>query len=115
MRIASVSRIDRRSASSMRRRIGDKIAAETAPEIDLADGAGMAVVPLAPPMRETRVAMMTTRPDASFVTHLIAMAEQSPQTRVLRRAAASDVDAMYRAANQNKATAPVGAMTQRSA
>jgi hypothetical protein len=37
------------------------------------------------------------------VTHLIATAEQSPQTRILRRAATADVEAAYRSvANQNE-------------
>jgi hypothetical protein len=45
-----------------------------------------------------------SRPDPSFVAHLIAMAQQSPQTRGLRRAAIADVEAAYRCvANQNLA------------
>jgi len=49
------------------------------------------------------------RPDPSFVTHLIAMAEHSPQTRLLRRAAPDDVQAAYRSvANQNRALSPPG-------
>jgi hypothetical protein len=44
-----------------------------------------------------------TRPDAPFVAHLIAMAELSPQTRMLRRAAPAYVQAAYRSvANQNQ-------------
>ena len=48
----------------------------------------VALVPVVAALR--RPAPIThglTRPDASFVTHLIAMAEHSPQTRTLRRAA----------------------------
>jgi hypothetical protein len=37
------------------------------------------------------------RPDAIFVTHLIATVEQAPQTRSLRRATASDANAAYSA------------------
>lgn len=35
------------------------------------------------------------RPDASFVAHLIAMAEHAPQTRALRRATPAAARAMY--------------------
>lgn len=35
------------------------------------------------------------RPDASFVAHLIAMAEQAPQTRNMRRATSADAQAIY--------------------
>ena len=37
------------------------------------------------------------RPDAIFVTHLIATVAQAPQTRSLRRASASDANAAYTA------------------
>jgi hypothetical protein len=44
------------------------------------------------------------------VTHLIAMAELSPQTRLLRRAALEDVQAAYRSvANQSRQLTPPGA------
>jgi hypothetical protein len=36
-----------------------------------------------------------TRPNASFVAHLIATAEQDPQTRTLRRATSADALAAY--------------------
>jgi hypothetical protein len=36
-----------------------------------------------------------TRPDPSFVTQLIATAEQAPQTRNLRRASCADAQAAY--------------------
>jgi hypothetical protein len=36
-----------------------------------------------------------TRPDPSFVTQLIATAEQAPQTRVLRRGSCADALAAY--------------------
>ncbi|MBB5053246.1 hypothetical protein HNQ36_003237 [Afipia massiliensis] len=35
------------------------------------------------------------RPDASFVAHLIAMAEQAPQTRTLRREAPAVAHGAY--------------------
>jgi hypothetical protein len=63
-----------------------------------------ALVPLVPPLYRTSVTSeRLSRPDPSFVTHLIAMAEQSPQTRLLRRATPKDVEAAYRSvANQNQ-------------
>lgn len=39
---------------------------------------------------------MKTRPDPAFVTHLIAMAEQAPQTRTHRRASVADAMSGYR-------------------
>ncbi|WP_425989114.1 hypothetical protein [Afipia sp. DC4300-2b1] len=52
-----------------------------------------ALVPVEPPGRMP--AVRPARPDASFVTHLIAMAEQTPQTRTLRRATPADAHAVY--------------------
>jgi hypothetical protein len=72
--------------------------------------ASVALVPVvAAPQWHAPVARGLTRPDASFVTHLIAMAELSPQTRLLRRAAPRDVQAAYRSvANQNRTATPPG-------
>jgi hypothetical protein len=66
--------------------------------------ASIALVPVvAAPRKPAPIAHGLTRPDPSFVTHLIAMAELSPQTRLLRRAAPEDVQAAYRSvANQNR-------------
>jgi hypothetical protein len=36
-----------------------------------------------------------SRPDSIFITHLIATAEQVPQTRSLRRASAADAQTAY--------------------
>ena len=49
------------------------------------------------------------RPDAIFVTHLIATVEQAPQTRSLRRATASDANAAYTANRQRVSGAGVKA------
>ncbi len=57
---------------------------------------GMALVSLARPIRLTPTGPIT-RPDPSFVAHLIATAAHVPQTRNLRRAAASDVHSAYTA------------------
>jgi len=45
--------------------------------------ASHALVPVERPLQAS--AVRVARPDASFVAHLIAMAEQAPQTRTLRR------------------------------
>jgi hypothetical protein len=77
---------------------------------DAAQGkpACVALVPVvAAPRRPEPVAQGLTLPDASFVTHLIAMAQLSPQTRILRRAAPEQVRAAYRSvANQNHPLPP---------
>ncbi|HEV7600193.1 MAG TPA: hypothetical protein VGO49_08025 [Bradyrhizobium sp.] len=72
--------------------------------------ASVALVPVvAAARRLTPAAHGLARPDPSFVTHLIAMAELSPQTRTLRRAAPEDVQAAYRSvANQNRTMTPPG-------
>jgi hypothetical protein len=69
----------------------------------------VALVPVVATPRRLAVAQSLTRPDPSFVAHLIAMAEMSPQTRSLRRAAPEDVQAAYRSvANQNRPMTPPG-------
>ena len=52
------------------------------------------LVPLAQPVRRT-ARLATVRPDANFVTHLIATAAQAPQTRVLRRGSLADAQIAY--------------------
>ena len=46
--------------------------------------------------------LQPSRPNSIFVTHLIATAEQVPQTRSLRRATPADAQTAYRA-NQHQA------------
>jgi tRNA A37 threonylcarbamoyltransferase TsaD len=93
MSIARVSRIAASSAPAMRR--ADDVAATKAP--------GMALVPLQGAAQAGSTSLHLNRPDASFVTHLIATAQHIPQTRILRRAAIADVQAAYRSvANQNE-------------
>lgn len=55
---------------------------------------GRALVPLTVVARP-ELPVTIFRPDARFVTHLIAMATHQPQTRALRRAAPSDVTTRY--------------------
>ncbi|ABD86076.1 hypothetical protein [Rhodopseudomonas palustris] len=55
------------------------------------------------------------RADASFVTHLIAIQQQSPQTRTLRRATSEDALAAYRStAHRSDRPAEVASVTRRS-
>jgi len=54
----------------------------------------VALVPLAQELTWARK-MPLPRPDPSFVTQLIATAEQVPQTRTLRRAAPADALSAY--------------------
>jgi hypothetical protein len=89
------------NTASMRRRAGD---------VAVVEAPGMALVPQAPAGQAGPASLRLNRPDPSFVTHLIAMAEHSPQTRMLRRAATADVQAAYRSAcrslaNQNEIAA----------
>jgi hypothetical protein len=89
MSIARVSRIS--STPPMMRRAGD---------MQVAQAPGTALVSLMPVV-PTRPRSLN-RPDPSFVAHLIATVEHSPQTRILRRAAIADVESAYRSvANQN--------------
>jgi hypothetical protein len=79
-------------------------------EVSRVTPASVALVPVvATPWLPAPAVQGLTRPDPCFVTHLIAMAEMSPQTRLLRRAAPEDVQAAYRSvANQNRTVTPPG-------
>ncbi len=57
-------------------------------------GPSVALVPLAQEVRWARK-LPLPRPDPSFVTQLIATAEQDPQTRSLRRASPADALSAY--------------------
>ena len=52
------------------------------------------LVPLTQPVQWSRKSA-TARPDPSFVAHLIATADQAPQTRGLRRASLADAQSAY--------------------
>jgi hypothetical protein len=93
---------------------GDARQPRTADDAPAKVGSG-ALVPLGAAPRRLAPAALT-RPSPSFVAHLIAMAELSPQTRLLRRAAPEDVQAAYRsAANQNRTATPPGFRMRQSA
>jgi hypothetical protein len=85
-------------------------------EVSRVTAASVALVPVVATPRLTQVTRGLTRPDATFVAHLIAMAEMSPQTRSLRRAAPEDVQAAYRSvANQNQPPRPPGIRMRQTA
>ena len=56
------------------------------------------LVPVTQTVQWSRKSVMA-RPDPSFVTHLIATADQAPQTRSLRRASIEDAKTAYGASN----------------
>ena len=63
-----------------------------------------ALVPVATMARRTALADQNrSLSGAPFLTHLIATAEQIPQTRTLRRATPAEAQAAYRSAPQNAA------------
>jgi hypothetical protein len=71
---------------------------QTTADGDYADArpACVALVPMSEPLRSTPTARLwRSRPDSIFITHLIATAEQVPQTRPLRRATAADAQTAY--------------------
>jgi hypothetical protein len=59
--------------------------------------AGVALVAVGPASPHAPANRRMPRPDSTFVTHLIAMAEQVPQTRHLRRAAPQEALSAYAA------------------
>src|SRR4051812_6423263 len=88
----------------------------TISEVSRVTPTSVALVPVVATPRLAPAAQGLTRPDPSFVTHLIAMAEMSPQTRLLRRAARDEVQAAYRsAANQNQIVTPPGVRMRQTA
>jgi len=52
------------------------------------------LVPVAQPVRWSRKSAVA-RPDPTFLTHLIATADDAPQTRSLRRASIEDAQTAY--------------------
>ena len=62
--------------------------------VDLDEPARVELVPVTQSVHWSRRAA-APRPDPSFVTQLIATAEQAPQTRSLRRASLADAQTAY--------------------
>ena len=102
MSITVTSRVFPTTSHPMRR-AGDIV-------IEKAAADTVALTPTEPVARAAPVSLRSTRPDASFLAHLIATAEQAPQTRVLRRADIADVEAAYR---QAAGTYAAGSATNR--
>jgi hypothetical protein len=92
MSITATSRISPTTSHPMRR-AGDVVI-----ERETVQQETRAITPTGPVARAIPALLRSVRPDASFITHLIATAEQVPQTRVLRRAEIVDVEAAYRKA-----------------
>src|SRR6478609_10438531 len=91
MSITATSRVSPTTSHPMRR-AGDIVIERDVPQIT------HALTPTEPVSRAIPASLRSVRPDPSFITHLIATAEQVPQTRVLRRADVVDVEAAYRKA-----------------
>jgi hypothetical protein len=72
---------------------------QTTAEADAADSrpACVALVPVTEGPQRSSAVHQVSRPDPTFVTHLIATAEHLPQTRNLRRAAPSVALSAYTA------------------
>ena len=66
--------------------------------------ASMALVPAAQAVATSRTAHSHYRPDPAFMAHLIAIAQQSPQTRNLRRASPDEAHGLYRATRSTSIT-----------
>jgi len=106
MSIADVSRIAA-FAPNGTRGIGDAPAQKSRSENAL-------VSVVATPQRSPLLGHSHLRPEAPFLTHLIATAELIPQTRTLRRATPSEAQVAYQATAQN-ATAVTGVQVRQDA
>ena len=82
----------------------DRDQADNVAEQRLVEDAGPACTALVPVVRTAQWSNSRSPPcpNAMFITQLIATVEHAPQTRGLRRTAASDATAAY-AANRNRA------------
>ena len=74
-----------------------------------------ALVPVLPSLRWSPVFEQLSRPDPSFVTHLIATAERAPQTRLLRQATPADALTAYRSAAHQSRIKITGMQTRQVA
>jgi hypothetical protein len=71
-------------------------------------------VPVVPYLARTRYSDQLSRPDPSFVTHLMAIEQQCPQTRVLRRAQPAEAMAAYRSVAHHSHVGSAGGRMRRS-
>jgi hypothetical protein len=106
MSITATSRVYPTTSHPMRRAGDIVIEREPQPQ-------SQAIAQTEPVSRAILASLRIARPDPSFITHLIATAEQVPQTRTLRRAEIVDVEAAYRkAANMYGAGATAPRLTR---
>ena len=96
------------STAIPRRRAGDRAAAPSSALVTLKHAAEASDNAI------DAVPLRSARHDPSFLTHLIAIAERCPQTRVLRRATPQDAMAAYRAADANGQFVPIGVTTRQN-
>lgn len=92
--IAGTGRISAIAANAVR---DDNVATQSA---------GTALVPVIAPVERPPVSRSVARHDALFITQLIAMAQHSPQTRVLRRAAPQVAQAAYHSTRDHNQDSP---------
>lgn len=104
MSITVTSRITPTTSHPMRR-AGDMVIERVTPK---ATAPIQTLTPTEPVQRTAPASLRTARADPAFVTHLLATAEQVPQTRTLRRADAGDADMAYRKAASVYAAVGVG-------
>jgi hypothetical protein len=71
-------------------------------------------VPVVPYLARTRYSDQLSRPDPGFVTHLMAIEQQCPQTRVLRRAQPAEAMAAYRSVEHHNQVGATGGRMRRS-
>jgi hypothetical protein len=77
------------------------------------ESACVALVPVLPSVQWSQGSgQPLPRPDSIFVTHLIATAEQAPQTRTLRRATPADAQAAYRSVTDHNHITQTGLLTR---
>jgi hypothetical protein len=76
------------------------------------ESACVALVPMLPTDEWSKGPQPLSRPDSTFVTHLIATAEQAPQTRTLRRATPADAQAAYRSVTDHNHITQTGILTR---
>ena|SRR6187402_2908419 len=104
MRIVPPSQIG--SAPPPLRRAGEAVAGVGSVGAGARSAGTTEIVATSPPLRRAPPSSHWSRPDPNFVVQLIATAEQSPQTRTLRRAAVADVEAAYRTVARRNAAVP---------
>lgn len=107
-----VSPVRSSTAQSSRARPAGRNAGRRPNDTEQTPPVSTALVPITPPEAAAKPASSLSRPNPAFVTHLIAMAQQAPQTRNLRRASPEEAKALYRA--QPASAAARGVLTSKT-